>query len=285
MLFYPVRFVGWRASRACAAGAASCRARSSRSPASCRAASAGRGSSPRARRRWAAIAVDKGIAKLGSPADFYQQLEPETIAEHILETPRDDIRERRRADHGARAPRALARPAAAGPRGRARAGAGAAARDRRAPSPTRSATNIDQLLDVKLMVIRRIEANPELANRIFLEVGRQGAALHHQLRLLLRLPARHPARSSSPRRVPHWWVLPIGGVIIGYVTNWLGDLDDLRAGRAADGSARSAARACSCAASPRSPTSTRGSSPTTSSRCATSATSCCTARARTARAR
>jgi uncharacterized membrane protein YheB (UPF0754 family) len=22
--------------------------------------------------------------------------------------------------------------------------------------------------------------------------------------------------------VPHWWVLPIGGVIIGYVTNWIG---------------------------------------------------------------
>ena len=34
------------------------------------------------------IAVDKGIAKLGSPADFYRQLEPETIAEHILDTAR-----------------------------------------------------------------------------------------------------------------------------------------------------------------------------------------------------
>ena len=39
------------------------------------------------------IAVDKGIAKLGSPADFYRQLEPEAIAEHILETARDDVRE------------------------------------------------------------------------------------------------------------------------------------------------------------------------------------------------
>ena len=33
--------------------------------------------------------------------------------------------------------------------------------------------HVDELLDVKLMVIRRIEANPELANRIFLEVGRK----------------------------------------------------------------------------------------------------------------
>jgi hypothetical protein len=39
------------------------------------------------------IAVDKGIAKLGSPADFYHRLDPETIAEHILDTARDDIRE------------------------------------------------------------------------------------------------------------------------------------------------------------------------------------------------
>src|SRR5437667_1326182 len=39
------------------------------------------------------IAVDKGIAKLGSPADFYRRLEPEAIAEHILETARGEIRE------------------------------------------------------------------------------------------------------------------------------------------------------------------------------------------------
>ena len=30
------------------------------------------------------IAVDKAIAKLGTPAEFYQQLEPEKLAEHIV---------------------------------------------------------------------------------------------------------------------------------------------------------------------------------------------------------
>src|SRR3954452_13668507 len=39
------------------------------------------------------IAVDKGIAKLGSPADFYEQLDPEKIAEQILVTSRSDMRE------------------------------------------------------------------------------------------------------------------------------------------------------------------------------------------------
>src|SRR4029079_4592448 len=39
------------------------------------------------------IAVDKGIAKLGSPAEVYNQLEPDKIAEHILTTARGDMRE------------------------------------------------------------------------------------------------------------------------------------------------------------------------------------------------
>src|SRR5437588_4998245 len=39
------------------------------------------------------IAVDKGIAKLGSPAEFYAQLEPDKIAEHIVRSSRGDIRE------------------------------------------------------------------------------------------------------------------------------------------------------------------------------------------------
>src|SRR4051794_35667368 len=38
------------------------------------------------------IAVDKGIAKLGSPQELYEQLEPERIAEHILTSSRGDIR-------------------------------------------------------------------------------------------------------------------------------------------------------------------------------------------------
>src|ERR671919_1983269 len=38
------------------------------------------------------IAVDKGIAKLGSPAEFYEHLDPERMAEHMLASARGDIR-------------------------------------------------------------------------------------------------------------------------------------------------------------------------------------------------
>src|SRR5438105_1835096 len=38
---------------------------------------------------------------------------------------------------------------------------------------TQIGANIEQLADVKLMVIRRFEEQPELANRIFLDMGRR----------------------------------------------------------------------------------------------------------------
>src|SRR5688500_7953096 len=39
------------------------------------------------------IAVDKGIAKLGSTADFYKQLDQERVVEHVLSSMRGDIRD------------------------------------------------------------------------------------------------------------------------------------------------------------------------------------------------
>ena len=76
------------------------------------------------------IAVDKGIAKLGSPSEFYEQLDPDKIAEQILSRLAagharsvDRIMER---EH----PRPVARPARRGSRGAARPRPAAAARDR-----------------------------------------------------------------------------------------------------------------------------------------------------------
>src|SRR4051794_4140278 len=116
------------------------------------------------------IAVDKGIAKLGSAADFYQQLEPEVLAEHILEASRGDMRELVDRIMWREHPQ-LWRDLP--PRVRE------AIHERvqeQLPGIVRTVTddigrNIDQLLDVKLMVIRRMEEQPELANRMYTEVG------------------------------------------------------------------------------------------------------------------
>src|ERR671939_2044277 len=39
------------------------------------------------------IAVDKGIAKLGRVSEFYDKIDPERLADYIVESSRDDIRE------------------------------------------------------------------------------------------------------------------------------------------------------------------------------------------------
>ena len=143
----------------------------------------------------------------------------------------------------------------------------------RTSSPRSSATvtdeigdNIDQLLDVKLMVIRHIEEHPELANRIFLEVGRR------ELRFIINFGFFFGFAARDPDRLPHrapftqWWVLPICGVIDRLRHQLGGDLDDLRAGRAAPARAAPAPGALPAPPAARWPRSTPRSSPTTSSR-------------------
>src|SRR3954452_4665535 len=110
------------------------------------------------------IAVDKGIAKLGSPSDFYEQLDPELIAEHIVASSQDDLHELVERTMEREHP-ALWRDLPP----RVRAGIHERVQ-RQLPDIVRDITrqigeNIDQLLDVKLMVIRHMDERPELCNR------------------------------------------------------------------------------------------------------------------------
>jgi uncharacterized membrane protein YheB (UPF0754 family) len=167
------------------------------------------------------IAVDKGISKVGSPKDFYQQLEPERIAEHMLDSARSDLREmverimqRDHPDVWNELPPQL--------------------RERvhqrvqeQLPDIVRAVTddigeNIDQLLDIKLMVIRNLERNPELSNRIFRAIGRR------ELRLIINLGFVFGFAFGIPTAVitevvfpSAWFLLPVIGVFIGWATNWL----------------------------------------------------------------
>src|SRR5256886_12880315 len=92
MLFYPVRFAGVRFPGLRPLAGLLPR-RIQQIPGVMQGGVGWQGIIPSRAAKMGSIAVDKGIAKLGSPADFYRQLEPEAIAEHILDTARDDIRE------------------------------------------------------------------------------------------------------------------------------------------------------------------------------------------------
>jgi uncharacterized membrane protein YheB (UPF0754 family) len=219
MLFYPVRFAGFRLPGLSQLANLLPR-RIQQIPGVMQGGVGWQGIIPSRAAKMGSIAVDKGIAKLGSPAEFYRQLDPEKIAEHILATARGDIRdvverimEREHPQLWHDVP----------PRVRE------AVHERvqeQLPDVVRAVTdeigeNVDQLLDIKLMVVRRIEEHPELANRIYLEVGRK------ELRMMVNFGFIFGFIQGIPlafitQAVPHWWVLPIGGVIIGYVTNWLG---------------------------------------------------------------
>src|ERR687891_688359 len=220
------------------------------------------------------IAVDKGIAKIGSVGDFYSELEPEQIAEHIVSVARQDIRDvverimdREHAQLWHDLP----------PRVRETVHARV---QEQLPDIVRGlqdemADNIDQLLDVKLMVIRRMEEEPALANRVFQDVGKK--ELRHMINFgfifgfFLGIPVIFITEAY-----PYWWVLPICGVIVGWITNLLGmqlifePVEPRRFGPL---------KMHGLFLRPRSPTSTQGSSPRTSSRSRTWATSCSRARA------
>ena len=199
MLFYPVRFAGWRLPGLSRLAPLLPR-RIQQIPGVMQGGVGWQGIIPSRAAKIGSIAVDKGIAKLGSPADFYNQLEPEAIAEHICKTASDDIREvvdrimeREYPDTWWNTPKRV-----------------------------RDAVHarVQQQLDIKLMVIRRIEQNPEMANRIYLEVGRK------ELRFIINFGFFFGALLGVPlvfltNALPQWWILPIGGVIIGWVTNWM----------------------------------------------------------------
>lgn len=166
------------------------------------------------------IAVDKAIAKLGTPAEFYQQLEPDEIARKIVEmfgpeVPRivDDTMWREQPQLWAALPPRVKQ----------------ALYDRvnaQLPTIVKQITDeigehINLLLDPKLMVIDHFAANPALVNRIFQDVGRRELRLMVNFGFLFGFLFGIPV-AAIIHFVPQWWLLPILGVIVGWTTNRLG---------------------------------------------------------------
>jgi uncharacterized membrane protein YheB (UPF0754 family) len=165
------------------------------------------------------IAVDKGIAKVGNAAEFYDQLDRAALAAHVLESSREEITalvERVMEREHPQLWRDLP------PQVRARI-------QRRVEEQLPEVVpdvideigdNIDDLLDVKLMVIHHIEAHPELANKVFGSVGDK------ELKLIINLGFVFGFVFGIPVALLTWildssLVLLIGGPIVGWVTNWL----------------------------------------------------------------
>jgi len=218
MLFYPVRFAGVRLPGLKLLASLLPR-KLQQIPGIMQGGVGWQGILPSRAAKMGSIAVDKGISKVGSPADFYEKLDPEKLAEHILDTSRDDIHElvervmrREHPQLWQDLPPQL------------RDAVHRRVQDQ-LPGSVHAVTeeigaNIDQLLDIKLMVIRHLEKHPELVNRVYQETGRR------ELRFIINFGFFFGFTLGVPvifllEVLPYWWVLPIAGTAIGATTNWL----------------------------------------------------------------
>ncbi|HEY1966490.1 MAG TPA: hypothetical protein VGH89_00975, partial [Pseudonocardia sp.] len=165
------------------------------------------------------ICVDKGLTKLGTTGEFYEQLDPNAIADHILKTSRheiDGIVDRLMLEYYPALWANVPPSVRVAIHSRVEA---------QLPQLVHELTseigiNIDQLLDVKLMVIGYMEDDPTLANMIFQEMGRR------ELRLIIHFGFVFGFILGIPLLfltiyVPIWWLVPLCGAVIGWVTNWL----------------------------------------------------------------
>ncbi|WP_232681226.1 hypothetical protein [Nocardioides sp. R-C-SC26] len=166
------------------------------------------------------IAVDKAIAKLGTPAEFYQQLEPDQIAEHIVEVFRPEVPELvdqvMRQEHP-RLWRDLPQPVKDAVYARVQ---------EQLPSvvgrvTTEIGVHIDQLLDPKIMVIDHFQKNPELVVRIFRDFGQKELDLMVRFGFIFGFLLGIPVAIIDS--IAHQgWLLPVLGIVVGWITNALG---------------------------------------------------------------
>jgi uncharacterized membrane protein YheB (UPF0754 family) len=221
MLFYPVRFAGKRVPGLARLANVFPR-RIQQIPGVMIGGIGWQGIIPSRAAKMGSIAVDKGIAKLGSASDFYERLEPDAIAEQILDSARADTRDTVERIMQREHPQMWNDLP---PRLRERVHERV---QEQLPEIVRSVTdeigeNIDQLLDVKLMVIRRMEADPALCNRVFLEVAPR------ELRFIIRFGFFFGFALGIPTAIltvlvfpTWWWLLPLLGTFIGWATNVVG---------------------------------------------------------------
>jgi uncharacterized membrane protein YheB (UPF0754 family) len=163
------------------------------------------------------LAVDSGIAKIGTPREFFKELDPEKIAQQIVTSTEGDIREIVDKVMEREQPRLWHElPTSVKELIQRRV-------QEQLPDIVHELTvaigdHMDQLVDVKLMVIKRFD--PELANRVFLDMGQRELKFIQNFGFFFGFALGIPVAVLT-HFVPFWWLLPILGVAVGYITNWV----------------------------------------------------------------
>ena len=170
--------------------------------------------------KMASISVDKGLAKLGSIGDFYRELEPDKIAEHLAVIASKeiyDVVEQVMADEYPQMWADLPPVVKEAIHARVR---------QQLPGIVSAITeqigeNVDQLIDAKLMVVRYLVEHPQMLNDMFMTMGKKELRFMQNFGFYFGFPMGF-LLVAVLHQFPYWWVLPVGGVIIGWTVNYLG---------------------------------------------------------------
>ncbi len=174
---------------------------------------------PSKARKMAAISVDATISKIGTVREIFQQIDPQVLAAHIIYTvePRteeyvDELMLREYPTFWENLP----------------SSARNMVYDRVRKSTPQLvdnlvgdvSDNIEDLLDIKSMVIERLAKDKRLLNRIFIECGEvefrfiiNSGFYFGFLFGLVQMTVWYFYQS--------WWVLPFFGLMVGWATNWI----------------------------------------------------------------
>ncbi|HEX9681891.1 MAG TPA: hypothetical protein VGA13_02315 [Acidimicrobiales bacterium] len=167
--------------------------------------------------KMASISVDKGISKLGSLSEFYRQLDPDAIALHVVAASRDQVwelvEETARRDHAH-----LWDDLPPGIKDAIKQRVQADLPRHVSKITHDIGDRIDELMDLKLMVVRKMRDDPNLVNQMFLEVGAK------EFRFIVNSGgffgfALGLVQMAVWIAFPVSWVLPAAGLVVGYLTN------------------------------------------------------------------
>ncbi|MGO1463318.1 MAG: DUF445 domain-containing protein [Marinobacter sp.] len=174
---------------------------------------------PSKARKMAAISVDATISKIGTVPEIFQQIDPKVLAAHIVHSvePRteeyvDEMMLREYPTFWENLPTSARKMVY----------------DRVRKSTPQLvdnligdiSDNIEDLLDIKGMVVERLATDKQLLNRIFLECGEaefkfiiNSGFYFGFLFGLVQMAVWYHVQS--------WWVLPFFGLLVGWATNWI----------------------------------------------------------------
>lgn len=169
--------------------------------------------------KMASIVVDQTLTKLGTLDEFFNEMEPDKIAHHLehfmndrLETYTDEVMQEKNAVLWANLPLAVKQRFYARTR-------------KQLPKMTKAlvhdiGSHIEELVDLKHMIVSQMSDDKALMNRVFYEVGQR------EFSFVIRSGAAFGFIFGLIQMVTwiFWtanWILPAFGLLVGLATNWI----------------------------------------------------------------